>query len=649
MHFASSPDEVTQIVDRALSEADGLVEDLVSADARTWESTLAPMDSIADLLGKAFGAAAFMGYVHPDEAVRGAARQAEERIQQWAVELVFREDLYRAVTEFSSTSEAEALEGERARLLEFTLRDLRRAGHELSPEDRAEVKQLTSRLVELGVAFEQNIADHKDSLVVRKEDLAGLPDSYIEGLTPGEEPDTYQITMAYPDVIPFMENAERRDLREQLSFKFNTRAVEQNRPILAEAMRIRARIAELFGQRSWAHHQLEERMAKEPAAVEAFYSELQPPLTEAARREIAEMQQLLAADTGDPDARLEVWDWRYYDTRLRRERHGVDPNEVANYFPLERVLDGLFAITGDVFGLEYQPAELDTWHPDVRSYAVRDRASGELLAHFHMDLFPREGKYSHAAAFTLVPGRRLPDGTYQKPMSAIVANFTKPAADRPSLLQHSEVETLFHEFGHILHQVLTRAELVRFAGSSTETDFVEAPSQIMEHWTWRPEVLATFARHYETGEPIPESLVKAMVEARNLNVALTTLRQVQFGVFDMGIHGEGAADADLDEIHRRATEVSLLPLHEGTFFPASFGHMLGGYDAGYYGYLWSEVYGDDMFSRFEAEGVTSPEVGADYRRAILEAGGTRDGMDLLVDFLGREPSNEAFLRKLGIG
>jgi thimet oligopeptidase len=313
------------------------------------------------------------------------------------------------------------------------------------------------------------------------------------------------------------------------------------------------------------------------------------------------------------------------------------------------VLDGLFAITGDVFGLEYQPAELDTWHPDVRSYAVRDRASGELLAHFHMDLFPREGKYSHAAAFTLVPGRRLPEGSYQKPMSAIVANFTKPAADRPSLLQHSEVETLFHEFGHILHQVLTRAELVRFAGSSTETDFVEAPSQIMEHWTWRPEVLATFARHYETGEPIPESLVKAMVEARNLNVALTTLRQVQFGVFDMGIHGEGAADADLDEIHRRATEVSLLPLHEGTFFPASFGHMLGGYDAGYYGYLWSEVYGDDMFSRFEAEGVTSPEVGADYRRAILEAGGTRDGMDLLVDFLGREPSNEAFLRKLGIG
>jgi Zn-dependent oligopeptidase len=210
------------------------------------------------------------------------------------------------------------------------------------------------------------------------------------------------------------------------------------------------------------------------------------------------------------------------------------------------------------------------------------------------------------------------------------------------------VETLFHEFGHILHQVLTAAELVRFSGSSTERDFVEAPSQIMEHWTWRPEVLSSFARHHETGDPFPTELVEAMVAARNLNIAITTLRQVQFGVLDMGLHGEGAAHADIDQLLRDATAVALLPFQEGTFFPASWGHVLGGYDAGYYGYLWSEVYGDDMFSRFEEEGVTDPKVGADYRRAILEAGGTRDGMDLLRDFLGREPSNSAFLRKLGI-
>lgn len=649
MHFASSAEEVTNIVDAALEEADQLLDDLVASSPRSWESTMAPLDAISDGLERAFGAGPFMGYVHLDEDVRNAGREAEERIQQWGVELIFRDDLYRAVSEYADTDEADGLEGEKRRLLDFSLRDLRRAGHELEPEVRAEVKRLTSRLVELGVAFEQNIAEHKDALVVTPEDLDGLPEWYIDGLENGDEPGTKKVTMAYPDVIPFMENARRRDLREQLSYKFNTRAVEENRPILEEAKQIRARIAELFEQRSWAHHQLEERMAKEPAAVDTFYGQLIPPLTEAARQEIAEMEAMLVEDTGDPDARLQVWDWRYYDTRLRRERHGVDPNEVSQYFPLESVLEGLFSITGDVFGLDYSPVDIETWHPDVRSYAVSDRRSGETIAHFHMDLFPREGKFSHAAAFPLIPGRRLADGSYQRPLAAIVANFTKPSSSRPSLLQHNEVETLFHEFGHILHQVLTRAEIVRFAGSSTERDFVEAPSQIMEHWTWRPEVLATFARHYETGEPIPETLVKAMVEARNLNVALSTLRQVQFGLLDMGLHGEGAAAAELDEINRRATEVSLLPFHEGTFFPASFGHMLGGYDAGYYGYLWSEVYGDDMFSRFEDEGVTDPKVGAEYRRAILEAGGTRDGMDLLLDFLGREPSNEAFLRKLGIG
>lgn len=648
MQFSSTPDQVAAVTDTALAEADELVSELVSAGERTWATTMAPLNDVSDRIGQAFGSGAFMGYVSSDEAVRTAAREAEERMQQWAVELMFRDDLYAAVSEYAATAEASGLEGERARLVEFTVRDLRRAGHELDPDVRAEVKRLTQRLVELGIQFETNIAEHDDFLVVTRQDLAGLPDAYIEGLAPGEAEGTFKVTMAYPDVIPFMENAQRRDLREQLAFKFNNRASELNRPILEETVRLRARIAELFGHPSWAHYQLEEQMAQEPAAVTAFYEELIPPLTAAGRDEIETMTAMLAEDTGEADAVLQPWDWRYYHTRLSRERHGVDPNQVAEYFPLEAVLDGMFEITGDVFGLDYAPADIEAWHPDVRSFAVHDRSDGRFIAHFFMDLFPREGKYSHAAAFPLVSGRRLADGSYQTPVSAIIANFTKPTARRPSLLQHSEVETLFHEFGHILHQVLTRAELVRFSGSSTERDFVEAPSQIMEHWTWQPSVLARFARHHETGEPLPASLVEAMVRARNLNIALTTLRQVQFGVLDMGLHGEGAAERDLDEIHETATRVALLPVHEGTFFPASFGHMLGGYDAGYYGYLWSEVFGDDMFSRFEREGLTDPKVGAEYRSAILEAGGSLDGMDLLTNFLGRQPSNEAFLRKLGI-
>lgn len=632
-------------VDRGLARAEELVDRAVDPTAPAgFDQVLAPLDDVADLLTRVFGESGFAGYVHPDPDVRAAGKKAEERISSWAADLTFRPDLYAAVTRYAATPEARSLTGERARLLTFTLRDLRRAGHELPAEDRARVRELTQRLVELGVEFERNIAEHDDHLEVTREDLDGLPDEYVDSLEELGD-GLLAVTMAYPHVIPFMDNARRRDLRERLSFKFNTRAVEANRPILEEAIALRHEIARIFGQPSWAHHQLEVRMAKTPEAVEAFYRDLVPPLTRAARVEIARMTDLLTADGEEPPLRL--WDWRYYDTVLRKTEFGVDPHEVASYFPLEGVLEGMFDLTGKVFGVAYQQAEVPVWHPDVVAYDMIDRDSGVGLARFYMDLFPREGKFSHAAAFPLVPGRRLADGGYQRPVAAIVANFTKPTKDRPSLLQHSEVETLFHEFGHILHQTLTRAELATFAGTNTERDFVEAPSQIMEHWTWKPEILSRFARHFQTDEPIPAGLVERLTAARRLNIALATLRQVQFGLLDLAFHGR-RGDVDLDAAMREAAAVALLPYHEGTFFPASFGHLLSGYDAGYYGYLWSEVYGDDMFSRFEEEGVTNPEVGRAYRREVLERGGTRDGIDHLRAFLGREPNNRAFLRNLGI-
>ena len=640
-------DGISEDIDRALAMADELVKGVVDAETtRTYATVMQPLDDISDILQRAFGETAFMGYVHLDKDVRDAGNQAEEKIQKWGVELVFRPDLYRAVKEFSESPEAAALEGEQARFLQFWLRDLRRAGHELDETSRTEVKKLTERMVEVGIAFQRNIDEHKDHLVVTKEDLEGLPDSYVENLERGDNQDTYHIGLSYPDVVPFMENSARRDLREQLLRKFNSRAVEPNRPLLEEAVATRGRIAELFGQPSWAHHQMEEKMAKTPEAVRAFYAALTPGLTEGGQSELKVMEALLQTD--GEEAPLQVFDRSYYETQLRKTEFGVDPMEVAGYFPLQQVIDGMLEITGDVFGVEYRKVETPVWHPDVLTYAIHDRESGELTSHFHMDLFPRDGKFSHAAAFPLVSGRRLPDGSYQKPLSAIVANFTKPGSDRPSLLQHSEVVTFFHEFGHILHQTMTKAEITRFAGSSTENDFVEAPSQIMENWTWRPEILRRFARHYQTGEPIPDRLVEQLVAAKNLNIALLTLRQATFGLLDMWLHDE-VPEKDLDGILQRATDVSLFPPHEGTFFPASFGHLLGGYDAGYYGYLWSEVYGDDMWSRFDDEGVDNPVVGLEYRRVILERGGSIDGMDMLREFLGREPNNRAFLKRLGIG
>jgi Zn-dependent oligopeptidase len=549
--------------------------------------------------------------------------------------MVFREDLNAAVNEYAATDEAAALEGERARYVEFTLRDLRHAGHQLSAEARARVKEKTQRLVELGVRFQENIDEWEDHILVTAEELEGLPPSFAESLETDEETGKLKVTLAYPHLIPFVENARRRDLREELSFKFNTQAVEANRKILEEARELRHQIAEEFGVPSWAHHRLEERMAKDPERVASFYEDLLPPLTKKGESDLSVMGDLLAADMGE--SQIQPWDWRFYDTQQRRTDYGVDPFEVAAYFPLDGALGGMFDLVQETFGLEFREVpDPDVWHPDVRLFAIHDASSGEELAHFYLDLFPREGKYGHAA-----------DGSYQNPVCAMVANFTKPTASAPSLLQHGEVETLFHEFGHVLHQNLGRTELARFAGTSVERDFVEAPSQIMQHWVWRADVLRRFARHHETGEPVPDHLVEQLVAARQLNVAVHQLRQLQYGWWDQTMHGVDIG-LDFDQILREGARLGLMPFHEGTFALASFGHLMGGYDAAYYGYMWSEVFGDDMFSRFEEEGVTNPAVGMSYRREVLERGGSVDADEMLAAFLGREPDNTAFLRKLGI-
>lgn len=648
MEFARTAEEVTSITDDAIARADELLDGVVTAEQPTWSSVLAPLDDIGDVLGTAYGHGAFLAQVHPDTEVRDAGRDADSRIQQWSVAMAFRDDLYEAVSAYAATAEADELTGERARMLAFVQRDLRKAGHELAPDDRARLREITERLVQIGIEFQRNLADHEDPMVVTRDDLDGMPDSYVESLSEGEEDGTYLVTLTYPDVVPFMDTSPRRDLRQELDRRFNTRALDSNRALLEEAVRLRAEAAALFGVPSWAHHVLVERMVGEPATVQQMYDDLVPALTQAGKADLDRLRAMLVEDTGEEDAVVQRWDWRYYHERLLREEHGVDSAEVAAYFPLEQTLDGMFDLTAEVFGLTYRPIEADTWHEDVRSFEVADADSGQPIAAFHMDLFPREGTFGHAAAFTQLQGRRLPDGSYQRPVSTIVANFTKPTATTPSLLRHSEVETLFHEFGHILHQVLTTAELARFSGTSVQRDFVEAPSQIMEHWTWQPDVLARFATHHGTGETIPAELVERMNAARNLDVSVQMLRQVQFGQFDMTVHGPEGAGVDLDAATADAMAHTLMPKPAETFWPSSFAHIISGYDAGYYGYLWAEVIGDAMFDRFATEGVTSPEVGRDYRTHILEAGGTEDASVLVERFLGHEPSRTPFLTKLGI-
>jgi thimet oligopeptidase len=650
-YTAITADSVGATVDKALAEADALIAAAAaSVDAPTFEDTLRPIELAGAAANRGYGPSAFMAYVHSEADVRDAGQAAEEKIAKWVVGNAFREDLYRAVKAFAETPEAAALDGEPKRLLEFWLRDFRRAGHELPAADKAKLEAMRHRLVELEVAFARNINDDQEGIQVTREQLAGLPDEYIERLEAGDSPGTFKVGIKRPELTPFLAQAHDRALREKLLRRDWTSAKETNLPILEEALKIRHGIAQLFGLPTWAHYVLEVRMAGTPERVEEFYDEIVPPLRAAAEREVAALQERAAKD--GVIGPIQVWDWSYYDNQQSREEHGVDQNQVSAYLPLEQVIDGLFALTAEVFGLEYRKVpDAKAWHPSVTLYEIRDKASGELIAHFYADLFPREGKFYHAAAFPLVIGHRNADGSYAAPVSAIVANLTPPGPDRPSLLRHGprgDIETLFHEFGHILHESLTRADSTRFSGAATERDFVEAPSQIMEHWVWQPAVLARFARHYQTGEPLPDDLVERMMGSRYLNVGLRGAWQVNYGAEDMAMHAS-PEPVDINTSMREAMAVTSLPYPEGTCWVTSFGHLLGGYDAGYYGYLWAEVIGDDMWGRFVEEGITSPTIGMAYRRAILEPNGTRDGDEMVADFLGRPASVENYLRMRGLG
>ncbi|HYN48267.1 MAG TPA: M3 family metallopeptidase [Candidatus Nanopelagicales bacterium] len=645
MQFATTPDEVRAITDAALVEADALVgAACATGGLGTFAEVLQPLDDALDRLALAYGRGAFLADVAVDPAVRDAGQEANERISTWRVDLPFREDLAAVAAAFAASSDGAALEGEERRFLDHLLRDLRRAGHGLAPEVRGEVQGLLGRLVTVEIAFSRNLAEFKGGFDLTRDELAGLPDAYLDRLPPGEAPGTFHVTLATPDLMPIMEQATRRDLRERMEAAWFDKAHQENAPLLAEALEIRRRAAGLLGYPTWVHYRLEEKMAREPAAVEALYASLVAPLRRKAETELAAMADELGRAGEEPP--VQGWDWRWCDTRQRAGTFAVDPDELRAHFQLDDVIGGLLDLAAEVFGLRFDVlAVADAWHPEVRRLRATDAVSGEVLGDILTDLHPRDGKYGHAAAFALIPSRRERDGTRRLPLTAIVANLPAPAPGVPALLRHDDVVMLFHEFGHILHATLGRAALTRFNGE-VEWDFVEAPSQILEHWAWQPDVLGRFARHHGTGAPIPRELVERLVASRDLNVGVKTLRQCTLGLMDLGLHG--AEVADPDEVDREAHERTGFPYHAGTHQPTSFGHLAGGYDAGYYGYLWAKVYGDDMFGRFEAEGVTSPEVGLAYRREILEPGGSREAIDLLRAFLGREPSPATFLRLLGI-
>jgi thimet oligopeptidase len=633
----------------AMRACDAGIEAIVAVPdgQRTFANTMLALEEAVEPVSQASGQYAFMAYVAADDDLRAAARERDEKLDKYLVGLSFREDLYAAIKAFAGTPEAAALSGEDARWLAHELRDYRRNGFDLPAEERQRVRALFDQLVELEVQFRKNIDDYEDGIVVTREQLAGLPDAWIENLTKVDEGGVtkYRVSLDYPEIQPFMANSPDGALRRELFEKDQRKGGAENVQVLERAIQARTEIARLLGYDSWAAYRTEVRMAGTREAVEAFLTDLRGKVAVKAAADLEEMRALAKERTGNDE--VNIWDWRYWHNELLRTKYAVDDFEVAKYFPLDAVIAGLFDVYQTLLGVRFTEAPgAPRWHADVRAFDIAEASGGEPFARFYMDLFPRPNKYGHAAAFTLRRGRALAGGGYQKPVSAIVANFTKPAATQPSLLRHTEVVTFFHEFGHIMHQTLTRARRARFSGTQTERDFVEAPSQMLEHWCWEPGVLAGFSRHFETGEPLPQGLVGAMVAAKNLNSGVMTLRQLFFATLDLTYHSPGFG-GDTTATVRELHEITGFPFIPGTHFQSGFGHLFG-YDAGYYGYLWSHVFGDDMYTRFEATSPLDRATGMHYRKTILERGGTVDGGQLVRDFLGREPNNEAFLRGLGL-
>ena len=558
---ALTPDDVTQGCEDAIAACDAGVDAVVAtADGeRTFANTLGAMEAATDHVSQASGQYAFMAYVAEDDELREAARASEERIDKYLVDLSFREDLYAAIKAYAGRGEA--LGPEEARLLEFELRDYRRNGFELPEAERARVRELSDELVSLGVEFQKNISEWDDGILVSRGDLAGLPDAFIDSLRT-EEVDgetRHRVSLDYPELFPFMGKARSSELRRELFAKEQVKGGDANVAVLERALAARREMASLLGYESWADYAHEVCMSKERERVASFLADLRERLAKKVEADLA----LMAEVKGGP---VNIWDWRYCHDQLLQTRYAVDDFEVAQYFPLDACLEGLFAVCQRLLGVRFEARpDAPVWHEDVQAFDVFEADGDEAFARFYMDLFPRPNTFGHAAAFTLRGGRVLPDGSYQKPVSAIVANFTKPSADAPSLLRHSEVETLFHEFGHILHQTLTRTTHGRFSGTRTERDFVEAPSQMLEHWVWDREVLASFTRHYETGDSLPDSLLDSMLAAKTLSSGIMTVRQLYFAHLDQAYHAP-----DFDGDSTAATEA----LHEITSFPYTPGDAL---------------------------------------------------------------------------
>lgn len=642
---AITENHITEVATEIQAEAQRLLQHIFQSEA-TYENTLQTYDRLNYRLGGIYGVLSLLAYTSPQDTIRLKAYEAVQELEMFMNALQLNEELYLACKRYEKTPEAQKLEGYKAKFLRETVADFERNGFALSAEKRKILENWQNELSRLTNEFQKNIAEYQDFILIEASETAGLPDYYLAQHR--TESGQYKITLDYPSFQPFMQMAESDSARKALYIKYLNRSSDTNLPILQEVLLLRKKIANLLGFSTFAQYRLSGRMmAKLPNKVWDFETELTKQVRPKAQADYAELLEIKNQRTEQTHTQLNAWEKDFYQRFLLKEKYSVDTEKVKEYFELDQVLKGLFQITEKLFGIQITEKQgVSVWQEEVRYFEVIENQ--ELIGRFYLDLFPRPNKYAHAACFPIIPACQTTEG-WQEPVLALVCNFPKPSTTQPSLLRHGEVETLFHEFGHALHCLLSTSKLASYAGVNTARDFVEVPSQLFENWAWHYESLKLFAKHYQTQETLPKEMFEKMWLAKNVGSGIHTLQQIFYGSFDLALHDryDPENQADTTEVLKKLqAEISLFPYLDNTYFQAGFGHLMG-YEASYYGYLWALVFAEDAFSVFEKNGILNAEFGKKYRETILAKGGSEDEEQLLVDFLGRKPNNEAFLKSLG--
>jgi len=571
-----------------------------------------------------------LGEVSPDKAVRDAAEPCMVEFSKYSSDLFQNEKLYNM---FKAVEPADAIDRKLRQDLLWAFED---TGVSLPGKKRAQMKSILTRLERLSQAFSRNVRDNNQRLVFTPGEMAGLPPEYL-AKAKRDEQGNYLLGFAYPEYVPFMENADDGAARRRYQFAFTNRGTPQNLALLKEAIGLRKQMAGLFGLPSFADYVIRRRMAKSPATVNKFLGEVRSAVTASEKAELGELRDFAAQSLGTPLAktRLKRWDVAYWQQKLKRARFDIDPNALRKYFPAEAAVAWILHVSGTQYGVEFRRAEVPVWHPDVRYYDVIDSRTKRRIAGVYLDIFPRDGKYGHAAAF---PVRGASTAAGRTPISVLVANFNRTGFDG------DEMETLTHEFGHVLHGVLSSTRYASQAGTNTERDFVEAPSQMYEEWARNKDTLSLVANFCKGSCPkVDEALAKKLTAAHNYGRGIRYARQLLYASFDMAIYA--AKPGDPMAVWKRMEGRTPLGYVKGTQFPGQFSHVMSGYGAGYYGYMWSEVLALDMLTAFNGK-LLNPEVGARYREKILSRGGELSGDELVRGFLGRAPNNKAFFAEV---